>query len=226
MKPHNQPHPILKSVPYFSGLDQATLKAVARTAIRRTYQPNQVILTEGEPSRGFYVIESGWIKVTKFSFEGREQVLKTLGPGDSFNAISVFTEAPNQANVATLENVIAWFIPKNEMLRLLDENPALAQLIIQDLAGKVMHLVGLVEDLSLRTVESRLARLLLEHAENDILARRRWATQAEMANRIGTVPDVLNRTLRKLIDAGYIQVNRQEIRILDHKGLEKVASIQ
>jgi len=77
-----------------------------------------------------------------------------------------------------------------------------------------------VEDLSLRTVEARLARFLLEQATGGVLRRQRWATQAEMAARLGTVPDELNRALRSLAEEGLIQVKRHQIQILDRQGLE------
>ncbi|MCJ7701676.1 MAG: Crp/Fnr family transcriptional regulator [Anaerolineales bacterium] len=217
---------ILGSVSYFAGLDENTMDAITRTALRRTYDPNQVILIEGEPSTGLYVVETGWLKVTKISTEGREQVLQTLGPGDTFNAVSVFTGTPNQASVVALEQAVLWWVPRDEILRLLEKNPTLARLVIQDLAGRVIHLIELVEDLSLRSVEARLARLLLEHARDETLPRRRWATQAEMAARLGTVPDVLNRAMRKLAAEGLIQVARHQIQIIDRQGLAEIAQIQ
>lgn len=217
---------ILASVPYFSGLDQDTFQAITRMAIQRSYWPGQVVLIEGEPSLGLHVVESGWLKVFKISLDGREQVLQTLGPGDTFNAVSVFSGEPNQASVDALEQATVCLVPRDAMLRLLDENPNLAQLVIKDLASRVTHLIALVEDLSLRTVEARLARLLMEHARDETLERRRWATQAEMAARLGTVPDVLNRALRKLAEDGLIQVARHQIQIIDRKGLEEIARIQ
>ena len=88
-----------------------------------------------------------------------------------------------------------------------------------------MHLIRMVEDLSLRTVEARLARFLLEQAEGEAVRRRRWATQAEMAARLGTVPDVVNRALRKLSEAGLIHVERHQIQILDQDGLKRTAQV-
>ena len=82
-----------------------------------------------------------------------------------------------------------------------------------------MHLVRLVEDLSLCSVEARLARLILQKAQGDALRRQPWATQAEMAARLGTVPDMVNRSLRKLAEAGVIRVERHQIQILDKEGL-------
>lgn len=214
---------ILKAVSYFSQLDAAELKVVAQSAIRRMYDPDQVILFEGEPYAGLYIVESGWLKAVKIGLDGREQILQTLGPGDIFNAISVFTDAPNQATVAALETSEVWIIQREVILRLMEEYPTLARLVIRDLAGRVQQLIRMVEDLSLRSVEARLARLLLEQAEGESVQRRRWATQSEMASRLGTVPDVVNRALRKLAGQGLIHVERHQIQILDQEGLQAVA---
>jgi CRP-like cAMP-binding protein len=114
-------------------------------------------------------------------------------------------------------------VRREVLLKLMEEHPSLARQVIQELAGKVQYLIRLVEDLSLRSVEARLARLLLEQAEGASVQRRRWATQAEMASRLGTVPDVVNRALRKLADGGMIRVERHQIQILDKVGLKTVA---
>ena len=216
-------HDILKAVSYFAKLDDVTLTSMEQAAIRRVYDAEQVILIEGEPCVGLYIVESGWLKVIKIGLDGREQVLQTLKPGDVFNAISVFTDAPNQATVAALETSAVWMVRREVLLNLLEEHPPLARQVIQELAGKVQSLIRLVEDLSLRSVEARLARLLLEQAEGESVQRRRWATQAEMASRLGTVPDVVNRALRKLSDGGLIHVERHQIQILDKEGLKTVA---
>lgn len=216
---------ILKAVSYFAKLDDAALVPVEQAAMRRVYDPEQVILIEGEPCAGLYIVESGWLKAVKIGMEGREQVLQTLGPGEAFNAISVFTDAPNQATVAALEASVVWMVRREALLKLLDDHPALARQVVKDFAGRVMHLIRMVEDLALRSVEARLARLLLEQAEGESVQRRRWATQAEMASRLGTVPDVVNRALRKLAEGGMIQVERHQIQILDKEGLKSAAQL-
>lgn len=216
---------ILKAVSYFSGLDSAALNLVARSAIRRVYDTGQVILIEGEPCAGLYIVESGWLKAVKIGLDGREQVLQTLKSGDVFNAISVFTDVHNQATVAALETSAVWMVRREALHQLMDKHPALARHVIKDFAGRVMHLVRMVEDLSLRSVEARLARLLLEQSEGESVQRRRWATQAEMASRLGTVPDVVNRALRKLSEEGMIRVERHQIQILDNEGLKSAAQL-
>jgi CRP/FNR family transcriptional regulator len=214
---------LLASVPSFAGLDPTTLESVARSAVRQAYAANQVVFLEGEPAAGLYVVQEGWLKAIKISPAGREQTLRVVGPGETFNEISVLAGAANLATVVALEPATLWVIPSETMLHLLEIHPHLARVVIQHLAARIQHLVALVEDLSLRTVEARLARLLLEQASNGVISRRRWLTQAELAARLGTVPDVLNRALRSLIEAGHVQVERHEIRILDPAKLETVA---
>ena len=216
---------LFAALPYFKNMDAQTTQAVAQAAIRRAYEPDQIILLEGEPASGLYIVQEGGLKVSKISLDGREQILQFLGRGEAFNAIGVFTGTPNPATVTALEPSTVWMIPKDKMLDLLETHPPLARMIIRDLAGRVLHLITLVEDLSLRKVESRFARLLLEEAQNNIIPRQRWATQPEIAARLGTVPDVVSRTIRKMTDLGILQVTRSEITILNRDKLGAIANL-
>ncbi len=218
-------HEILKGVSYFSDLDIAVLSSLTRDTSHRIYNADEIILLEGEPCLGLYVLEKGWLKVSKIGIDGREQILKTLRSGDVFNALSVFTDVPNQATVVALETSTIWLVQRAPLLKLIEEHLSLAHHVIEELAGKVQHLIRMVEDLSLRSVEARLARLLLEQAQDESVQRQRWATQSEISSRLGTVPDVLNRTLRKLAEKGMIRVERHQIQILDKEGLKVIAQI-
>lgn len=211
---------ILSKVSYFSQLPQEDILAIQKNALRRNFNAEQIVVMEGEKNGGLYVVESGWLKVSKMSMSGREQVLNFLGPGDVFNAIAVFTDHPNQASVIALEDSVVWWIDQNTITELIQTYPDLAKQVIADLASRILHLVSLVEDLSLRTIESRLARILVQTMEDSQITRQKWATQNEMAARLGTVPDVLNRALRKFVDEGIIDVKRHQIRILDIDALK------
>jgi CRP/FNR family transcriptional regulator len=91
------------------------------------------------------------------------------------------------------------------------------------MAFRVIDLVNLVGDLSWRPVTGRLARLLLDGAVDDVLHRPRWYTQTELAARLGTVPDVIQRAMRGLEVEGVIEVERHLIRLRDRAALEKLA---
>jgi CRP/FNR family transcriptional regulator len=216
---------ILNKVPYFADLEPSILQDIAQQAIAEDYLADTVLFLEGEPCSGLFIVEYGWLKAMKTSLDGRDQVLHYLGAGEVFNSMSVFAELPNPATVMSLEKTRVWRIPQAAMLQFLEEYPLLARRIIKDLSQRILHLANLVEDLSLRTVEGRLARYLLSLADDDTIVRQTWATQAEMASRLGTVPDVLHRILRSLSDEGIIKVGRRRIDILDRAALEARAML-
>lgn len=213
----------LTAVPYFAGVDSALVAMIAGQTIRQEYDTGQVVFLEGEQEVALYVVQQGWLKAVKMSPDGREQVLHFIGPGEVFNAIGVFVESTNPATVIALEPATLWLIPQAIMLKLLDDYPELARVVIQRLASRVQQLIAMVEDLSLRTIEARLARYLIEQSTAEQLQRPRWATQTELANRLGTVPDVLNRALRSLAKDQLIRVERHQIQILNYNGLEAKA---
>ncbi len=211
---------LLSKVPYFSKITDFDLEKIAQAAIPIKYNTNQAVFIEGDSSAGLYIVEKGWFKIIKTSNSGREQVISFLGPGEAFNALSLFADIPNPATAIALEPSVAWLVKKDILLKMLETHPQLVNSVIKTLAGRVQHLVGLIEDLSLRSVESRLARLLLSEAAGATVHRHHWATQSELAARLGTVTDVLSRTLRKLSEEGIIKVSRHQILILNSKELE------
>lgn len=222
---NQEPGDLLSSIPYFAQVDAHTLNAIAQSAIRRKYNAEEVVLLEGQPSSGLFVVQEGWLKSVKTSPEGREQVMRVVGPGDVFNAIGALASPTNPGTVVALEPATVWILQQETLLRLLEEHAGLAWMIIQALAERVQRLMSQVEDLSLRSVEARLARLLIEEATGETFVRRHWDTQAEMAARLGTVLDVLNRALRRLAADGVIKVERRRILILDQEQLAAIADL-
>lgn len=214
----------LRAIPFFSGLDDQVIGELARGAIWRHYSAGEVVFLEGELSDGLYYLQSGWLKITKTSLEGREQVLQFLEPGETFHIIGIFANRPNPATAIAMESAGIWILRREAVMGLLEKYPQLAQHVIEKMATRVLELVDLVEDLSLRTVTGRLARLLIEDAVDNALHRPRWYTQAEIAARLGTVPDVLQRALSSLANDGLIEVERSVIRIRDREALEVIAT--
>lgn len=214
----------LAATALFGGLSSELLTALAGVAVRVDYGPQQVVFFAGTPDEGLYVVAQGWVKSVKTAFDGREQTLALFGPGEVFN-LAVLAAVATQATVITLESVTLWRIGNSYLQGLITAHPDLAYALIRSLAQRVVHLNALVEDLALRPIEARLARLILTQSRDGLIARRRWATQAELAAQIGTVPDVFNRALRTLSAAGLIAVDRRHIRIVDRAGLEARAQL-
>jgi CRP/FNR family transcriptional regulator len=215
----------LSTIPYLENLDPALIETLAHQTKRQQYEAGQVVFLEGEQDVALYIVQSGWLKAVKLSPDGREQILHFIGPGEAFNAIGVLVQATNPATIIALEPAILWVIQQKVILKLIDEHPELGRVIIQRLAERIQQLIQMVEDFSLRTIESRLARYLIDQSRAEQFQRPRWATQAEMASHLGTVPDVLNRALRSLVKDNLIQVERHQIQILDYAGLAEKAGL-
>ncbi len=215
----------LQRLPYFTGLDAGELWRLAGLATWHEYSPGAVIFLEGDVNSGLYALDVGWVKVVKFSLDGREQVLRYFGPGEVFSEIGIFLARPNPATAIALEHTSLWRLHRSTLQPLFNAQPELLLHVMTNMADRIAQLADLVADLSLHTVEVRLARLLLEAGADDTLARQAWQTQAELAARLGTVPDVLSRALRTLADAGLIRFDRHQIMIIDRPGLQRRAQL-
>jgi len=213
----------LRAIPLFAGQDDESLAELARRALPREYSAGELVVLEGTQPPGLFLVDHGWLKVVKIAPSGREQTLRFIEPGETFNEVGVFTSRPTPATVIALEPAGVWLLPRALLLAWIEEQPGFAQHAIANLAERMLHLVGLVTDLSLRKVTERIAHLLLESAIDGVLDRPRWFTQAELAARLGTVPDVVQRALREIEGSGAIVVERHRIVIKERDALEAIS---
>ena len=218
---------LLRRVPFFAGLSDDVLAALAAATVERRYARGQVLFLEGDPCAGLHIVVDGEIKIFKLSPQGREQVLRQLGPGSTFNEVPVLDGGPNPASTAAVTDATLCVIGRDAIKRLAHAYPALAWALIESTARHTRHLVMMVEDLSLRSVKARLARLLLAEAQRSAAAgeidRSQMITQAEMAARLGTVREMIGRALRDLADDGLVVFDRHRIVIRDREALAAVA---
>jgi CRP-like cAMP-binding protein len=204
-------------------LDASSLAAITQAAVKKTYDKGQIVCLEGEPCPGLIIIETGWLSSVKISPQGREQEIRLEGPGEMINEISVMAGDINLVTLKSLENSTVWVIDRKVFFNLMAEHPKLSNIIMQNQARLVVQLLNLVEDLSLRNVQGRLAHLLLNHSKDGVIHRQYWSTQEEMAARIGTTSVVLSRLLNEMQNQGTIRLGHHQIHILDHEKLELAA---
>lgn len=216
----------LQSFDFLQGLDATSLDRLAQNATWKVFHPDAVVFWEGDLESNLYFLQYGSLKVLKTAPDGRTQVLRFIDAGEIFNEVGVLARRPNPATAIALEESGIWLIPRSALEEIVLAHPVVALQIIENMADKIIELVTLAADLSLKTVEARFAKILLEQAEGDIIERRRWSNQTELAARLGTVPDVLSRVIRELTKAGLIEMDRQQIRILNRAGLEARAKPQ
>lgn len=217
----------LAQIMHLNDLPEEIIKAIIESATPHHFDAGQVIYLEGEPAEYVYILERGWVKATRMTREGREQGLHFLRPVELFGDNAVFTRTSYPATTTALEATDVWVIPSESLLNLVKRFPELALAIIAILSERIVNYIELVEDLSLRSVDERLASTLLRNAElmdgQLVVERRAWTTLDEMAVRLGTVRDVLSRAMKTLELEGYIKVDKQKIVILDAKKLAKHA---
>jgi CRP/FNR family transcriptional regulator len=211
----------LAQLPYFADLTGETLATLARAAHEREVQAGEQILIAGEPCEGLYFVVDGQVRLIKTSADGREHVMGVLGPGATFNDIAVFDGGPNSDSAVAVERTTIGFVPKGAMTRLIDSHPTVAKAALRLFSSRQRTLGLVVEDLALRDVTARVARLLLgcvgrhehilEHADR-ACAR---ITHQEIATMVGSVREVVQRALKELERDGAIALERSHIEVLD-----------
>lgn len=212
-----QPHP------YFADLATPALERIARQAVVSDLSRGEIIAVEGEPCRAVYFVMQGRIHATKMSPEGREQVVNELTAGQAFYLVPAMDEGPLPATAQAATRARVLSFPRDRFVQMLDEHPHLCRRVLTDFARRLRRLGNLVEDLSLRSVAQRLARLLLRRAQGPQQGRR--LTQREMAAHLGTVREVVARTLSSFEDEGWIDVQRGRIEVLDPEALRDLADL-
>ncbi len=215
----------LKAIPYFQDLDAQVLARMQASVFELGLEKGQILFTEGEPAQAMYVVRSGQVKIFKLSPDGREQVLRIAKAGDCFNEVPIFDEGSNPANAQAVEPAAVWGIRRTDMRRLVEEHPAIAIGFLKAFAGKLRFFTQKVEDLSFRSVTSRVAKLLLEIAEDDGrggLRLRQQFTQQEMAAVVGTAREMIGRAFKALEKAGAIRLDRHRVVIVSRAALTRM----
>src|SRR5690348_2942889 len=173
---------LLHQIPLFAPLNREDLAHVAAMTVERHYERGDLILLEGDMGGALHYVRRGLVKVFKTSAGGKEQVLRLIAAGHTFNDVPALDGGPNPASAAAMEPSIVYVIHRAELRQLISTRPEVAAAVVQTLAGALRHLVALVEDLSLRHTTARVAKILLEQEASSQEDRQsHHLTQQEMA---------------------------------------------
>jgi CRP-like cAMP-binding protein len=218
------PLELLRGVSYFRPLPEPDLVQLQSRAIHQQFSRGRIVMLENDTCPGMYLIESGRVKLFRTSSDGREQVLMLVGPGGAFNDVPVFDGGPNAAAAAATERTSLYLIPSEHVLAAMRARPDAALAVAREFAGQLRRLANLVEDLSFRHVTSRVAKLLLEYAEQPgRTGPRPRLTQQDIASMVGSVREVVGRSLAALEREGAIRIDRARIVVADRDILRRMA---
>ncbi|HKT40465.1 MAG TPA: Crp/Fnr family transcriptional regulator [Ktedonobacterales bacterium] len=215
----------LRKVPLFAPLSADDMARVAAVTVERHYERGDIIILEGDRGGALYFVRSGLIKVFKSSPGGKEQVLRLIEAGRTFNDVPALDAGPNPASAAALEPSVVYATGGAELRRLIVERPGVALATVQALAGALRHLVTLVEDLSFRHVTARVAKILIEQDASAVASgapgkAAHRLTQQEMAAMAGTAREMVGRALKELEATGAIRIQRGRITVVNRARLE------
>lgn len=214
----------IRALPYFRALDESTLAHLAAQTALRTVEAGEVLFLEGEAAAGMWIIVQGRVKIYKLNASGMELVLRIMGEGDTFNDISALDGGPNPANAAALSSLTACVLPAEPLQALSRSNHQVALAIVHALAGRVRGLIRTVEDLSMYSVNARLARFLIQQSLDPSLSGP-GVTRTTIAAHLATTPQTISVVLRELEAAGAIEFDRHRIVIVNEPLLRSIAQL-
>ena len=216
---------IISAIPLFNGLPDEQVSALRDIAVEKQFNKGQTIFSEGDQTKGFFVVVDGRVKIYKMSSEGKEQILHIFETGQSFGEVTVFTGQQMPANAQTLAKTSLLLFPRHAFVDLISANPSLALNLLAILSKKLRQFAAQIENLSLKEIPARLASYLIylseeQDAENAVTLN---VSKGQLASLLGTIPETLSRIFAKLSGQNLIRVEGPKITLLDRQGIEDLA---
>lgn len=213
----------LRGSQLFSGLPPGDIDAITQFTHVKPLEKGDYLFREGDPSRGFYIVQKGAINVHRVSAAGKEQVIHVFRAGESFAEATLATEKgyPGDARAVTASQVL--LVQKDGFLNLLRRRPDLALRMLGAMSAHLRVLVGQLEDLTLKDVETRLANWLLKRCPDSQgsgpVQIELSITKRVLAAELGTVSETFSRTLAKFREQGLVKVDGRRITVLSPASL-------
>jgi CRP/FNR family transcriptional regulator, dissimilatory nitrate respiration regulator len=214
-----------KELPYFADLDSTVYQRLQNSAHRRSFQAGATIFSEGERCAGFHIVLEGLVRIYRVNPEGRLHTLSLLRPVATFNEVAAIDGRENPFNAVAVTSVELLILSHSTLIELLSNDPRLLSNYVQALAHMNREYLERLEDMTFRSIPSRLAKLFLHEATygEQISENPTRLTQEEIASILGTTREVVGRALRGLLNAGLLRKKGREVYISDRQGLENLA---
>ncbi len=216
------------AIPHFRALGAREASVVAPLLRLVRLEAHALLWREGEPGERFCYVRTGTLRLFRTGGDGREQTLRIASAGETLGEVPAFDDGPNPVSVEALEPTEVVVVPSAVARVLVERYPAVAQALLRHFARRLRAFTDLVEQLSLQTVQQRLARYLYLEAracdpgEGMEIAVERRLTGQELASLLGSVREVVARTLKTFEDEGVIVVERHRYVIRDMEALRRM----
>ncbi|TAM35496.1 MAG: Crp/Fnr family transcriptional regulator [Burkholderiaceae bacterium] len=186
-------------------LPKPLLDAIAPHGHTRSFPAHAILINEGDTTDSLYIVLSGRVKTYASSDDGREVVLAEYGPGEYFGELSIDGEK-RSASIKAIEACRCRLVPGSELREFLAEHPDFALHLTHKLIGMVRRLTEQVRGLALQGVYGRMVRVLTELSDpvGEERVLRRKLTQQDIADRVGSSREMVNRVMKELTVGGYV----------------------
>jgi len=206
----------LRCCQLFTGLSAEDLTTIARFTRPLALAKDEYLFHEGEPAHGLYLVQAGAVNVHRVSAAGKEQVIHVFRSGESFAEAALASATGYPANARAVEPSTVLLIPKAPILELIGRRPDLALRMLGSMSVHLRVLVGMLDDLTLKDVETRLLNWLVKHARMASQGVIRLpGTKRVLAAELGTSSETLSRTLARLRGQKLITVSAKNITVHD-----------
>lgn len=205
---------------HIPGLEAEALSLVAGAARHVSIAGGQSAFRPGQPCEAFLVVTAGSVKVLTVTDSGRELLLYRVGPGQTcvLTTAALLARADYDAEGLAETDTEALAIPRPLFEKLLASSPAFRQFVFSSYGDRLRDLILLVQEVSERHVDRRLARFLSERAQAPI-----EMTHQEIAAELGTAREVVSRLLKQFAGDGLVTLERRHVAVADATRLSRLA---
>jgi CRP/FNR family cyclic AMP-dependent transcriptional regulator len=208
---------VLKAVPLFVSFPDEQLRMLTSMVTRRSAARSTTIMAAGDATDSLYIVLSGRLKVMMSDADGKEVILSILGPGEFFGEMGLIDDEPRSATVISIEPCELLAINKRDFKKCLAENFEMAMAVMRGLVRRLREADRKIGSLALLDVYGRVARLLLDMAENvngEKMVTKRLPKQ-DIAKMIGASREMVSRVMKDLQTGGYIEMRGSNIVLHD-----------
>ncbi|MDB4878786.1 MAG: cyclic nucleotide-binding protein [Gemmatimonadetes bacterium] len=217
----------LATIPLFSGLQRDELNKFAELTRERAYPKGSVILFQDDPGDSLFVLRQGRVKVVLIGEDGREVILGVLEPGAHFGELALIDDQPRSAHVIAMDDAQLLILRREDFRRRVESNPSVAWALLTELSRRLRRADQKIGGLVLLDVPGRIARLLLDLAnEAGGPTIEKALTHQTIAQMIGASRETVSRAMKEFQDQGLILVERRRIAVGDREALEKRAQVR
>ena len=198
---------LIRRVPLFSMLTDAQAVSVADAVVKRRFKRGEVIVEQGKKTNALFILLNGRARVITSDSRGREVILATLRPGDHIGEMSLIDNEAHSATVRCEIQTDMLILGRSDFARCLPENSTLAYAVLRGLVRRLRHADRQIESLALLDVYGRVARTLLEMAEdvNGVKLIRNKVSRQDMAKVVGASREMVSRVMKDLEERGVIE---------------------